>query len=387
MKRIHVAEPGSGFAVVRDQLVAAFETVLDSGRYILGDQVAAFEREWAQQTDTDHCVGVSSGTDALALALRGVGVGPGDEVLVPAMTAVATWMAVSQVGAVPIGVDIEPRRNGMDPIAARSALSARTKAIVAVHLFGMPADVARLADVAEKARIPLIEDAAQAHGARIHGRSVGSVGALAAFSFYPTKNLSAMGDAGAVTTNDADLADRVRALREYGWRTRDDAELIGVNARLDELQAALLRVMLGRLPEAIRRRQEIALSYLDGLSGIPELELPTVIGDSEPGWHLFVVRHPRREAVAAELNRAGIDTAVHYAKPPPLNSAFQCAGWRSGAFPVAELHAKQALSLPLHPGLSDEAVRRVIEVTRRLATRLSGHRAHGEMVDHRSGPV
>lgn len=361
MSQLPFADPRAGFAAVRGELVAAFETVLDSGRYILGEQVEGFEREWAAACGTEHAVGVSSGTDALALALRAVGVGPGDEVLVPAMTAVATWMAVSQIGAVPVGVDIEPLRNGMDPAGVSARLSSRTRALVAVHLFGCPADVASLAEVAAEAGIPLVEDAAQAHGAYLDGKAVGSLGALAAFSFYPTKNLGAMGDAGAVTTSDPELADRVRLLREYGWRTRADAELTGINARLDELQAALLRVMLRRLHVAIERRRAIARTYLEGLCGISELELPLPPSDSESAWHQFVVRYPRRDALAQGLARAGIETAVHYATAPPFNTAFAAAGWRAGAFPVAERHAASALSLPIHPGVRDLELRRVVD--------------------------
>src|SRR5271165_7051981 len=242
-KTLLSADPRASFAGARPELIAAFQRVLDSGRYILGEEVIAFERDWARCCESAYAVGVSSGTDALALALRAVGVGPGDEVLVPAMTALATWMAVSQIGAVPVGVDIEATRNGMDPLGAAAAVGPRTRALVAVHLFGQPADIDALLDVATAARIPLVEDAAQAHCARLKGRRVGSLGTVAAFSFYPTKNLGAMGDAGAVVTSDPAIADRVRALREYGWRTRADAEVKGVNARLDELQAALLRVM------------------------------------------------------------------------------------------------------------------------------------------------
>jgi len=364
------ADPRASLEPARAELVEAFEAVLDSGRYILGAQVESFEREWAERCGTAHAVGVSSGTDALALALRSAGVGPGDEVLVPAMTAVATWMAVSQIGAVPVGVDIEPLRNGMDPELAQAALSPRTRALVAVHLFGQPADVAALGDVAALAGVPLIEDAAQAHGARLDGREAGSLGALAAFSFYPTKNLGAIGDAGAVTTSDPELADRVRVLREYGWRTRLDAELKGVNARLDELQAALLRVMLSRLQAAIARRRSIADRYLEGLAGIESLELPAAISGSEPSWHLFVVRHARRDALAAGLTRSGVGTGVHYATLPPLNSAFRADGFRAGDFPAAERHAASALSLPMHPGLSEVDVERVIEQVRGVAGRL-----------------
>jgi dTDP-4-amino-4,6-dideoxygalactose transaminase len=364
MKTISVADPGAAFLAGRDDLTAAFEAVLDSGSYIGGEQVVSFEREWAAFCEVDHAVGVSSGTDAVALALRAAGVKPGDEVLVPAMTAIATWMAVAQVGAIPVGVDIESRRAGMDPEAARTAVGPRTRALVAVHLFGHPADVSALGSVASSAGIPLIEDAAQAHGAQIEGRTIGSLGSLAAFSFYPTKNLGAIGDAGAVTTADPELAERLRALREYGWDGHRDAQQEGVNARLDELQAAILRVMLRRLPQATARRRAIAASYLDGLSGISGLELPASVPGSDPVWHLFVVQHPRRELLAAALGRAGVSTAVHYTPAPHLNAVFRAAGWREGAFPVAEQHAASALSLPMHPALSDTDVERVIDATR-----------------------
>jgi dTDP-4-amino-4,6-dideoxygalactose transaminase len=364
------ADPRASLQPARAELVEAFETVLDSGRYILGEQVENFEREWAARCGVAHAVGVSSGTDAVALALRAAGIGPGDEVLVPAMTAVATWMAVSQIGAVPVGVDIEPLRNGMDPELAEAAVGPRTRALVAVHLFGQPADVAALGDVAAAAGVPLIEDAAQAHGARLDGREVGSLGALAAFSFYPTKNLGAIGDAGAVTTASPELADRVRVLREYGWRTRLDAELKGVNGRLDELQAALLRVMLSRLETAIARRRTIARRYLEELAGIESLELPATVSGSEPSWHLFVVRHSRRDELAAGLSRCGVGTGVHYATLPPLNSAFSGDGFRVGAFPAAERHAASALSLPMHPGLSEPDLEHVIEKVRAVAAAL-----------------
>jgi dTDP-4-amino-4,6-dideoxygalactose transaminase len=363
------ADPCAGFMSVREELIATFQTVLESGRYILAEHVAAFEREWSAYCETTHAVGVSSGTDALALALRALGVGPGDEVLVPAMTAVATWMAVSQIGAVPVGVDIEAERNGMDPAKAAAAIGRRTRALVAVHLFGRPADIEPLLEVASAANIPLVEDAAQAHGARLAGQRVGSLGSAAAFSFYPTKNLGAMGDAGAITTSDPALAERARLLREYGWRTREDAELRGVNARLDELQAALLRVMLPRMQAGIARRQAIASAYRDRLADVAALELPGSTGSDEPAWHLFVVRHPRRDALAARVASAGVQTAVHYRTPPHMNSAFAGSERRAGVFPVAERHAARALTLPMHPWLSDADVVRVTDAVRSAATR------------------
>lgn len=370
MSGVPLAEPGGAFAAERQKLLGAFATVLDSGTYILGDQVAAFEREWASFCSCAHAVGVSSGTDALALALRAVGVGPGDEVLVPAMTAVATWMAVAQIGARPVGVDIDPERCAIDPGLAAEAVGPRTRAIVAVHLFGQPADTARLEAVASATGVPLVEDAAQAHGARVGEARVGSLGAAAAFSFYPTKNLGAMGDAGAVTTSSDEAAERVRKLRQYGWGTRDDAELAGVNARLDELQAAILRVLLPALDAATKRRAAIADTYLDALADAPDLVLPTRVSGTERVWHLFVVRHPRRDALAAELAAAGVATAVHYAPAPPLNSAFRAEGRREGDFPIAEWHAATALSLPVHPYLSDRQVGAVVTATKAACERV-----------------
>ncbi|TMK39877.1 MAG: DegT/DnrJ/EryC1/StrS family aminotransferase [Actinobacteria bacterium] len=370
MSHVAVADPRATLMAAREELLGAFAAVLERGRYILSEEVAAFEREWAARCGVPHAIGVSSGTDALALALRAVGVGPGDEVLVPAMTAIATWMAVSQIGAVPVGVDIEPDGGGMDPEAARRACGPRTRALVVVHLFGQPANLAALGEVARAADVPLIEDAAQAHRARLAGQPIGSLGAAAAFSFYPTKNLGAVGDAGAVTTPDPAVADRVRVLREYGWRTRADAEVCGVNARLDEVQAAFLRVMLGRLDENIDRRREIAAAYLGALADVAGLELPVSRADSEPVWHLFAVRHPRRDALAAALEQAGIGTAVHYETPPHLNTAFRPGGWPEGSFPVAERHARTALSLPMHPALRDPEVDRVIEQVNRAASEI-----------------
>jgi dTDP-4-amino-4,6-dideoxygalactose transaminase len=253
----------------------------------------------------------------------------------------------------------------MDPLAAVGAIGPRTKALVAVHLFGHTADMASLLSVARAAGIPTIEDAAQAHGARYEGRPVGSLASAAAFSFYPTKNLGTVGDAGAVTTTERALAEQVRLLREYGWRTRADAEVLGVNARLDEVHAAMLRVMLTRFDDGTQRRRTIASAYLEGLADVSELELPTPRPKTESVWHLFVVRHPRRDAVAEALLRAGVGTGVHYDPPPHLTTAYRRFGWNAGDFPNAERHAATALSLPMHPFLTDSEVDRVIEAVRR----------------------
>lgn len=368
MKEVPAADPAATLLAMRPELVQAFEAVLDSRRYILAEQVESFELEWAGFCGAAHAVGVSSGTDALALALRAAGVEPGDEVLVPAMTAVATWVAVCQIGAVPVGVDIEAVRGGMDPAGVAAALTPRTRALVAVHLFGMPADMLALAAIAREAGVVLVEDAAQAHGARLGERRVGALADVASFSFYPTKNLGAMGDAGAVTTSDAELAERVRALRQYGWRDRDDAELVGVNARLDELQAALLRVGLSGLGPETERRRSVAAFYLEALEGLPGIELPEQVSDCEPVWHQFVIRHQRRDWLAAELAQQGIGTAVHYRRPPPLHTAFASRS-DAGRFPVAERHAATALSLPIHAGVGEGESARVAAAIAAAATR------------------
>lgn len=365
MRTLLVADPRSELIPIRPELVETFERVLDSGAYILGEEVAAFEREWADYCGTGDAIGVSSGTDAIALALRALDVGPGDEVLVPAMTALPTWMAVAQVGATPVGVDIELVGNGMDPRLAAAAITHRTRALIAVHLYGQPADVSALKSVASDAGVPLIEDAAQAHGATVDGRSVGSLGTVAAFSFYPTKNLGAIGDAGAISTSDSGLALRIRALREYGCPTRGaEAESAGFNARLDELQAALLRVALTQLQSHTLRRRAIANLYLAGLAGLAELELPQPVPGREPAWHLFVVRHPRRDRLASRLADVGISTAVHYAPPPPLHPAFAGAANAPKAFPRAERHALTALTLPMHAGLDDNDAKRIVDAVR-----------------------
>lgn len=357
MRPIEVASPGRVFASMREQLLAACAEVLDSGSYILAEEVSRFEREWAAYCGTAFAVGVSSGTDALALALRASGVGVGCEVLVPAMTATATWAAVVQAGAVPVGVDIEAEGCCIAPELAAAAITARTKAIVAVHLFGHLADVGRLSELAQSAGVALVEDAAQAHGASWSGRRAGSFGAAAAFSFYPTKNLGALGDAGAVTTGDGDLAGEVRALRQYGWDERREAIVPGgINARLDELQAAFLRVALARLDEGNRRRRRIAASYLRRFATAPGLQAPVPRAGSEPVWHQFVIRHGRRDELARQLADRGVRTAIHYARPPGLDPAFAAAPRPAGGYPEATRHAAQALSLPIHPSMSDAEV-------------------------------
>jgi dTDP-3-amino-3,4,6-trideoxy-alpha-D-glucose transaminase len=345
----------AGAAAVGDELEAAFRRVVRSGHWVLGEEVAAFERELAAYCGVRHCIGVGSGLDALQLTLRALGVGPGDEVLVPGYTAVATWMAVSLTGARPVGIDVDPITFTMDPALLDAALTSRTRAVVPVHLCGRPADLDAIGAWAEANGVLLVEDACQAIGATWDGRRVGSIGIAGAFSFYPTKNLGALGDGGAVTTDDDSLAERLRLLRTYGWRARGDSEIVGDNSRLDELQAAFLRVGLARLDETTMRRRALAAHYLAGLEGISGLTLPA----AGPGhvWHLFVVQHDQRDGLRAALAECSIGTLVHYEIPPHLTRAYRAAGTR---LPVTEWLAERVLSLPLHPGLRDEAVEAVV---------------------------
>jgi dTDP-3-amino-3,4,6-trideoxy-alpha-D-glucose transaminase len=344
---------------LRPEIDAAIARVLDGGRYVLGEEVDAFEREFAAFCGTAHCVAVGSGLDALWLALRAWSIGPGDEVIVPAYTAIATWMAVSLAGARPVGVDVDPRTRCLDPDRIADAITGDTRAIVPVHLFGRPAPIDSVTELAQTHGLRVLEDCAQAHGATVDDRHVGSIGGAGAFSFYPTKNLGALGDGGAIITDDDDLADRVRLLRSYGWRARDDSLIKGQNSRLDELQAALLRVKLPALEAWNGRRASVAAEYLEALDAVPGLELPDAGAGSV--WHQFVVRHPSRDELRAALSEAGVATQVHYAPPPHLATTYRADGWRPGHFPVAEELSRTVLSLPVHPQLGEGTAREVAQ--------------------------
>jgi dTDP-3-amino-3,4,6-trideoxy-alpha-D-glucose transaminase len=357
----------AGAAAVQDELDAAYRRVLASGWWVLGEEVAAFEHEFASYLGVRHCIGVASGLDALQLTLRALGVGDGDEVLVPGYTAVATWMAVSLTGARPVGVDVDPVSFALDPELLDAAWSPRTRAVVPVHLCGRPADLDTIGAWAEARDVMLVEDACQAHGAVWGGVRVGSIGAAGAFSFYPTKNLGALGDGGAVATDDDALADRLRLLRTYGWRARGDSEIVGDNSRLDELQAAFLRARLARLDASNARRAELASRYRAGLADVRGLGLPA----DSPGhvWHLFVVTHGRRDALRVALAERGVETLVHYQVPPHRTQAY--AGREPARLPVTERLAAQVLSLPLHPELSDETADAVIAAVRDACAQLA----------------
>jgi dTDP-4-amino-4,6-dideoxygalactose transaminase len=354
---------GAATAEVRVELDAALGRVLASGWYILGPEVEAFEREFAAFVGSNHCVGVGNGLDAIELALRALGVGPGDEVIVPSNTYIATWLAVTRLGALVVPVEPDRETYNLDPGGVEAAITPRTRAIVAVHLYGHPADMDLLLEIARTHGIKVVEDAAQAHGARYKGRPVGSLGDAAAWSFYPAKNLGALGDAGAVTANDPDVADRVRVLRNYGSRTKYVNEVPGVNSRLDELQAAVLRVKLPLLDEWNQRRRRVAARYLDGLRDAA-LRLPLVALGVDPVWHLFVVRSDARDRLQEHLTKNDVQTLIHYPIPPHRQAAYADLGYPVGAFPIAERIHRECLSLPIGPHLTDSQIGAVINAVR-----------------------
>ncbi|RYF64031.1 MAG: DegT/DnrJ/EryC1/StrS family aminotransferase [Comamonadaceae bacterium] len=346
-----------------DSLKAAFARVLESGWYILGNEVEQFERDWAGYCGTRDCVGVANGLEALTLALRALDIGPGDEVLVPSNTYIASWLAVTHAGATPVPVEPVDDTANIDPRLLQAALTARTRAIMPVHLYGQPADLDPILAFAETHGLKVIEDGAQAHGARYRGRRLGGHGHAVAWSFYPTKNLGALGDAGAVTTDDPEVAARLRVLRNYGSHVKYHNEAIGWNSRLDELQAAVLRVKLPALDAGNAHRSRVAARYLEGLAGTG-LRLPAVAQGCEAAWHLFVVRHPQRDRLADTLRAAGIGTAIHYPVPPHLQPAYAALGLGPGTFPISErLHA-EVLSLPIGPAMPMEHVDDVIAAVR-----------------------
>ncbi len=345
-------------APIRDQLLAAIRRVVERGRYVLGPEVEAFERAFAPVAGCAHAVGVGNGTDGLRLALQAVGVGPGDDVVTVAHTATFTALAVSMLGARPVFCDIEPATMMLDPAKLEAALTPRTRAILPVHLYGQAADMDPILESARRHGIPVIEDCAQAHGALYRGRPVGSLGAAAAFSFYPTKNLGALGDGGAVTTSDAAIAETVRQLRNGGQADRYRHLLTGVNSRLDELQAAVLGVKLSHLERATAERRAQAARYDAGLRGVA----PTREAEGRRHvYHLYVVRHPRRDALAAHLADAGIGALVHYPIPVHRQPAYAPLGLPEGALPETERAAREVLSLPLYPGLTRAQQQAVID--------------------------
>jgi dTDP-3-amino-3,4,6-trideoxy-alpha-D-glucose transaminase len=345
---------------LRAPIDAAIARVLESGRYLFGPELEAFEAAWASYAGSEYCVAVGSGLDALRFALQSHSIGPGDEVLVPGQTFVATWFAVTAVGAQPVAVDVDPAHHTMDPAAAAAAITARTAAILPVDLYGHPADLVALRELADRHGLLLIDDAAQAHGARLQGRGVGTHADVATWSFYPGKNLGALGDGGAVTTDDAAVAARVRRLRNYGSAQRYEHLEVADNSRLDELQAAILCTKLERLDDWNARRGALARRYLDALAPT-EITLPAVRDGAEPSWHLFAVRSERRDALQTHLEQAGIETLVHYPLPPHRQPAYAGTVMADADLPVTDEVAATVLSLPLGPHLDAGGADRVID--------------------------
>ena len=338
----------AGYTELQPELDAAIKRVLDSGWYILGEEVELFENEYAAFCEAKHCVGVANGLDALHLALLALGVEAGDEVIVPSNTYIATWLAVSQCGATPIPVEPDPKTYNIDPARIEAAITPRAKVILPVHLYGQPADMELILAIARKHGLKVLEDGAQAHGARYKGKRIGAHGDVVAWSFYPGKNLGAFGDGGAVTTDDADIAERIRVLRNYGSRVKYVNDVKGFNSRLDPLQAAALRVKLTKLDEWNERRTAIAHRYQTQLADAG-MTLPFVPEWVEPAWHLYVVQSPQRDDLLQKLGKAGIGTLIHYPIPPHLQQAYASAGYVKGQFPIAEQMARQLLSLPMGP--------------------------------------
>jgi len=352
------------YVELKQEIDTAIARVLDSGWYILGPEVEAFESEFADHCEAGHAVGVANGLDALHLALRAMDVGAGDEVIVPSNTYIATWLAVSQCGATPVPVEPDPATHNIDSTLIEAAITPRTRVILPVHLYGQPADLDPILAIARRHGLRVLEDAAQAHGARYKGKRIGAHGDAVAWSFYPGKNLGALGDGGAVTTNDPTLAERLRVLRNYGSRVKYVNEMQGWNSRLDPLQAAVLRVKLSRLDEWNERRRVVARSYQEGLADC-DIVLPQVPAWAEPVWHLFVIQHPERDELQARLGQAGVETLIHYPIPPHRQAAYAKLGLnQSGAFPIATSMANQVLSLPVGPHQSAEASARIIDAVR-----------------------
>ena len=353
-------------APLRDAMTAAFTRVYDSHWYVLGEEVKHFEQEYAAFNQVAHVVGVANGLDALVLALRVLEIGPGDEVIVPSNTYIATWLAVTQVGATPVPVEPDPATSNLDPARIAAALTPRTRAIMPVHLYGQACRMTEIMALAARHNLYVVEDNAQAQGAAFAGGLTGSFGHVNGTSFYPGKNLGALGDAGAITTNDADLAQKVRVLRNYGSQQKYYNEVVGDNSRLDELQAALLRVKLPELPEWTRQRQQVAAWYNQHLTGIAGLRLPAEADGATHVYHLYVVHSPHRAALQHHLKAQGIGTLIHYPVPPHLQQAYQPMNLPMGRFPIAEELAATCQSLPMWPGMTEAHVAAVAVAIRRF---------------------
>ena len=367
--KIPFLELKPGYEEFREEFDAAYHRVMDSGWYLLGHELEAFESEFAAYCGVKHSFGVGNGLDAIHLILRGVDIGPGDEVIVPSHTFIASWLGVTFAGATPVPVEVDPRTFNLDPALIEAAITERTKAILVVHLYGQTADMDPILEIARRYNLKVVEDAAQAQGARYKGRRAGSLGDAGAFSFYPGKNLGAFGDAGGVTTNDPELAERIACLRNYGSKVKYQHEEVGLNSRLDELQAAFLRVKLRHLDEWNQRREKIASRYLSQLAGFsPALTVPHVPSWASPAWHLFVIAHPERDLLQKKLLDEGVSTLIHYPIASHQSGAYAGFKFTDGAFPVAGNLARTVLSLPIGPHLDASQVDEIISTVKRSAT-------------------
>jgi dTDP-4-amino-4,6-dideoxygalactose transaminase len=379
LSNVPLVDLGEQHRQVAAEVAAGFEEVMASTAFVLGEQVAEFEREYAQFSGVEHCVGVANGTDALEMILRATGIGDGDEVILPANSFIATAEAVVRAGARPVLVDSDPRYDLIDTAHVKDAISSRTRAIMPVHLYGQLAPMEELADLAEQHNLTLLEDAAQSQGARRHGRSSGAFGAGAGTSFYPGKNLGAYGDAGAVVTSSAEIAARVRSLRNHGSERKYEHPELGFNSRMDTLQAVVLRAKLKRLADWNAQRRAAADRYAELLGDVEQVTLPTVLPGNEHVWHLYVARvqpafaeegheATARDQVLRALHDAGVGAGIHYPVPIHLQGAFAHLGHRRGDFPAAEAAADRIISLPLYPGITADQQERVAAALRAAVT-------------------
>lgn len=362
LMKIPFLDLGAAYQELKTDIDNAIQRVLDSGWYILGPEVEAFEVEWARYCGAEYAVGVANGLDALHLALKAMGVGHGDEVIVPSNTYIATWLAVSQCGAIPVPVEPNKLTYNINHELIEASITSRTKVIIPVHLYGQPADLDPILSIARKHNLRVLEDGAQAHGANYKGKRLGSHGDVVAWSFYPGKNLGGIGDGGAVTTNDPEIADRIRILRNYGSSVKYVNEFQGYNSRLDPLQAAVLRVKLSHLDDWNERRKSVAKMYLDRLT--PTLKLPHVPDWADPVWHLFVVQHHNRDKAVAKLNDLGVGTLIHYPIAPHKQGAYK--SYNGLNFPLAESIHRHVISLPIGPSMTTDQVEYIINACNSL---------------------
>ena len=349
------------YKILKNELDEAYRRVMESGRYILGQEVSEFEKEFANYVGAKACVGLGNGLDALHLSLRALGIGHGDEVIVPSNTYIATWISVSLSGAIPIPVEPDEYTYNINPDLIEAAITSKTKAILPVHLYGQPADTDPIIEIAKKYDLKIIDDAAQAHGAEYKGIRVGNLADITAFSFYPTKNLGAIGDGGAITTNDLELAEKVRILRNYGESKKNVNVVIGFNSRLDELQAAFLRVKLRHLDEFNNKKREIANKYLNEIKN-ESIKLPKVLSFTNPVWHQFVIRSKRRNDLKNYLYENEINTLIHYPTPPHMQLAYKGFHFDKWNLKIAEKLSNEVLSLPIHWTMEDDQINYVINM-------------------------